>query len=285
MGGGNRRSASTAAHEDPYATLNDRFLSFERDHDLFELTVADGIPVWERVRFRTHRAVVETKNLHGQAHTEPGPAPLRRLGNVVSTVVGHNPLRADGDVLFWGHRRRKPRGGEWWDIYCNALIEALDADTAYLERPHVDRHLAPARTDDVRYLDPMQYLAYGLPRVGVVDSGFSAGDRSRLTEVEALLGERLDVADPVEMRGAVPDRGRSRPARTPRQRRPRRRQRRSQRPTPPRTDIRGPIDGRADDARSEQAVRTPECRRWSRAVVPAPLPAGCRGGTPSGRRR
>jgi len=134
--------------------VTDALLDAEADLDLLERTI-DGVHYWERVRFGIHRELRQELGLIGQPHTKSERSKLVTLGNALRSLVVESPFLAPSDdVLVYGHSRRKQLDdGLWWDIYCDPIVEALEADCTRMELPHEGKHLAPARTDDLRHLD------------------------------------------------------------------------------------------------------------------------------------
>lgn len=182
------------------AEVTERFLALERERDLLERRVG-GVPVWERVRFDVHRALLRELGLAGQAHDPDQGTTLSRLGLLLRNLVHRNPFLAPPrDTLVWGHERRKQVDGEWWDVYVDPLVEGLDADWVHVESPHADGHPTPARTDGLRYLDVVEYAPGILERLPVGGVSLSSDERAWLDGVEAVFEAEFGVRPPVRER-------------------------------------------------------------------------------------
>ncbi|WP_276253302.1 hypothetical protein [Halomontanus rarus] len=139
------------------------FLSIEEDLDLFGATI-DGIRFWERVRYSIYRRTLTKSGIWGKAHSELETSMshfARRVQFLIGNVFNRNPFLASShEFLFWGHERRKrEEDGMWWDIYCDPIHEELGLDYLHMERPHLDRHLQPAQTKNLRYFDLLDAIA------------------------------------------------------------------------------------------------------------------------------
>ena len=191
-----------------FTDVTERLLDLEADLDLLDLEVG-GVPFWERVRFDINRTLMEELDVLSQAHTHVNPSYGEALYKLVRNLFVGNPLLApEADLLFWGHERRKQlEDGLWWDIYCDPVLERLDDEWVYLEREHEGGHLAPARTDQVYYLDWINY-ASRLPSKLLPGSFTSASlllspaERDTLDRIDAEIADRFGVAVDVEERVA-----------------------------------------------------------------------------------
>lgn len=185
--------------------IHSEFLDLESEYELFDRRL-DGVPVWERVRFEIYRKVLYG-TVWEQAHTRSGSSPSdfgRRLWLGLRNVAFRNPfLAGEHEFLFLGHERRKRQDdGTWWDVYCDPLYAALDLDYLHLERPHLDRHFTPARTDNLRYLDSI-LVGSGLLRRAIERSGATALGKTRDarafhevgTELESRFGVEVNVPE------------------------------------------------------------------------------------------
>lgn len=137
-----------------------KFEQFEAENGLFSIRVNE-VAVWERIRFDVFREI-QRQNGMGEAHTglnydiedylRGGLLWLRNL------FVRNPFLAGEHDVLFVGHQRRKLQSdGYWWDIYCDPIHEATELDYVHLEYPHYLSHYQPAKTENLRYLELIDY--------------------------------------------------------------------------------------------------------------------------------
>ena len=139
---------------------SNRFESFESRHSLFELHV-DNIPIWERVRHQVFRKIKQ-QNGTGQAHTRIKQTPrkyIKRAWLDLKNILYKNPfLSSKHRYLFIGHPRRKKRqDGNWWDIYCDPIHNESDFDYIHLEPHHLLEHRQPSQTENIRYLDTIDF--------------------------------------------------------------------------------------------------------------------------------
>jgi len=137
--------------------VHTRFLELETECELFDLR-AEGIPVWERIRFDVNRKLMQEIGLIGSASdisSTKSTHPLERARSFGEAMTTHNPyLYGNVDVLCWGLPRRKQQDdGSWWDLYFDPLYERLDFDYLHVEEPYLGTHRNPAKTDQLAYLD------------------------------------------------------------------------------------------------------------------------------------
>ncbi|MEM4780532.1 MAG: hypothetical protein QXG03_03075, partial [Halalkalicoccus sp.] len=130
----------------------------ESDLDLLSRRI-DGVRFWERVRFAVHRELLREATGLGRAHSESAlrRARARKLAGLLRHSLVGNPFLADpAEIAVINHPRRSRReDGLWWDIYTDPIVERLDSETLTLERPYDHAHKRPARTESIRYLDPV----------------------------------------------------------------------------------------------------------------------------------
>jgi hypothetical protein len=185
--------------------VTDVVLTLETELDLFDRTI-NGVRYWERVRFDIHREIRRDLGMIEQAQPTVDRSRFVGLQRMLRSLLGNNPFFApSNDVLVYGHERRKRSGdGTWWDIYCDPVIEALEEDCTYIERPYEGGHLTPARTDGVWHLDfvtsapliPLQFTS--------IDVLLSDDDIASLKRIErrfrAETGVRPNLVDLVGRR-------------------------------------------------------------------------------------
>lgn len=181
-----------------YRDLYDRFLAIEADLDPFALEV-DGVPVWERVRLPIFRELLQQQGEWGQEIQELAKTPSNLLKGaylLARNVVRRNPFLANSrDLLFWGFERRKRlEDDRHWDLFCDPLYEAVDADYLHVEVPHRNGHLRPAKTRRLRYLDLVEYGGTAIRGAGLADVAISADVRDDLEAVADRLAAAFDVS-------------------------------------------------------------------------------------------
>ncbi|WP_237561653.1 hypothetical protein [Halorubrum halophilum] len=171
------------------------YKEFEKTLDLFSIHV-DRIPIWERIRFDVFREI-DRKNGRGQAHTESGGVKdyLHGFSMWLKNAVYRNPYFADEhNFLFFGHQRRKlEEDGYWWDLYCDPIHEQSNFDYIHMETPHLLSHRSPAKTENLRYLDLIEYGGTLQRKLGLRSPSLPDDVASRLREAEAEIRRRFDV--------------------------------------------------------------------------------------------
>jgi hypothetical protein len=184
------------------AAVSDWLLEVETELDLLDRT-CDGVHYWERVRFGVHRALCRAVGVVGRAHgtADRSLAGWATLG-AKNLFVGNPLVAPDRELLVWGHERRKKRDGEWWDVYCDPILEGVaGTDYAYLERAHEGEHLRPARTDGIRNVDFVSVLAGGVGRFGPPGLVVDAETERTIRAVEGRIADAFGVE--VDVREAV----------------------------------------------------------------------------------
>lgn len=178
--------------------ISDRetFETIETELDLFSLTV-DDIPIWERVRFNVFREITRQRG-HGQAHTRIDSDlsdHLRGIGLWLRNAIYRNPYFAgEHDVLFFGHNRRKLEAdGYWWDIYCDPVHEEGDLDYVHFESPRRLTHKTPAKTENLRYLELLDFTGTLQRKLGLRKPDIPEVVVDRLKEAEAAIKKELDA--------------------------------------------------------------------------------------------
>lgn len=164
-----------------------------------------GVPLWERLRFRTHNHLLQELTEFDVAHDPPREnRPLRRLHREIIPQLRRNPFRSEpADLLVFGHPRRKLEpDGLWWDIYTDPLLEDIPWDYLSLEVPLRRGHLTPARTPNLRYIDPSVLadpwgvLKTGTPRRTSEQALLSAEEHAEADRFEDALSREFGVHVP-----------------------------------------------------------------------------------------
>ncbi len=180
--------------ERTFRSAHEAFLELEADLDLFNWLI-DDVPVWERIRFDVNKRILEATGLLGAAHERGSNGSTgAAVGDILRSISTHNPyFTPDADVLFFTHPRRKRLDdGKWWNVRCDPVIERLGCDIAVLESGREHGHRRPARTHQLRYLDPIERLA-DLRRRFAADWEFATRDAERIERLEAAIRERFEV--------------------------------------------------------------------------------------------
>jgi hypothetical protein len=174
----------------------DQFRSFEIEHDLFDLRI-DGVPIWERTRFSVFRTIRQQNEIgQAQSSIEKSFSDYVRGGMLLlKNLFYRNPyLAKDSDLIFYGHQRRKKQlDGYWWDLYCDPIHESCDYDYVHFEHPHLLKHCQPAKTDQLRYLDLIQFAGTIQRLANLKQPKISSTKKDELTKVQTELQRQFDA--------------------------------------------------------------------------------------------
>lgn len=201
------------AREGEYETCLQEFLEFEQEYDVSSIEVA-GIPIWERIRISCFKHIVKRYNLFNRPHTKVdknNPLNYIRGGyKLAKSMMIKNPFFAsESDFFFIGSPRRKPHhDGFQWDLYCDPILENLDLDYIYTEPPYRFSHRTPAKTKNIKYLDPITYLSVLQQELGLAKCELTEEEKRTLIELEEGISERFGVS--VDLYGIVREKLRER---------------------------------------------------------------------------
>lgn len=179
------------------AQVHTKFLELESDLELFDLCL-DGVPVWERVRFRINRRLLQRLNLIGSAGPDrsiENRVTPERVRNVFEGLTLKNPfLTRSTDVLVWGLPRRKQlQDGRYWDLYCDPIYEWLDLDYLHIEEPYRGKHRRPAKTTNIAYLDVLSLLERGSAWSNGLNVRLGESVTRRLRTLKSTISEEFGV--------------------------------------------------------------------------------------------
>jgi hypothetical protein len=188
-----------------FKDVHDRFLRLEAELGLFDLSV-DGTPLWERVRFGAGRQVFTNTLDFGTAHSSISFDPSDYFQGIASWAKNwfvRNPFLADEhELLFYGHpRRQQLDDGYWWDIYCDPLYQESEFDYYHVEEPYLNDHARPAKTENLGYLDVIEYTSTLLRKLGLVDVDIPSTTVERIRDAEAAFATEFAVE--VDLLGEV----------------------------------------------------------------------------------
>jgi hypothetical protein len=120
---------------------------------------------------------------------------------LLRNTVFRNPLFADQhDYLFFTNGRRKLQDdGYWWNLYTDPIHTEGDLDYLHVETDYNMKHYTPARTDNLRYIDFLQYTDALKRRLGLVTVKLDQETKTALEavteEFEKRLGVTVDLAE------------------------------------------------------------------------------------------
>jgi hypothetical protein len=197
-----------ADDERPYDQTYREFTAIEAEIDLFDVTV-DDVSVWERLRWRVFRSVLEQRGILNQSQTrKDGDSKFRQrlamLGALGRNLVVRNPfVVGHHDVMVIGHQRRKQQpDGTWIDIYCDPIYDSADLDYVHFEPLYGNTHFTPAVTDRLRYLDLIEVCGKLLENT-VASVTLDEDEAETLNEASRTLSTRLDCE--IDLRSRVED--------------------------------------------------------------------------------
>lgn len=192
--------SSSAGEFSTISDVSTRLFQVELDHGFFDEYMHE-VPIWERIRFDVHNEILVSLDITGQPHADHRISKGTALYKLCRNLAVKNPLFSDpSELLFWGHERRKRReDGYWMDLFCDPIIEVMNESFTYLEQLHEGTHLTPAVTDNMRYLDFIQYAPHVFRQFGAHKQLLSESDRETLRTMEAAIesvfGTALDLVE------------------------------------------------------------------------------------------
>ena len=168
----------------------------ENELNLFSIQV-NQVPIWERIRFKIFREINQDKD-QGQAHTQTGTGLSEHLKGITlwlkNTIHRNSYFAGEHDFLFWGHQRRKlEEDGYWWDIYCDPIHEQTELDYVHMEAPYLLSHRSPAKTQQLRYLDFIQFTGTLQRKFGLRSPSIPDDVIKRLHEAEEEIQRRFEA--------------------------------------------------------------------------------------------
>jgi len=175
-----------------------QLLDLEDDFDLFGQTI-DGVYFWERIRKKVSRKIyyvnkTGTEKSSGQRLSKREEY-FRAARNVSKNLAIRNPYFAsNADVLVFGNERRKKLDdGLWWDIIADPLLEQMDRSWVMFEKPRLHEHKTPAKTENLRYLDLVNYSPKVLQELNLARYELESSDKLLLNKLEREINSRFGV--------------------------------------------------------------------------------------------
>jgi len=177
----------------------EKILKFEQELDLFELQIKD-VYVWERIRHKIYKKICHQKNVGGE--TTPyvqnkWKTYYKALKNILKNFVWKNPYRTkNADIFFYGYsRREKLHDGKYWDIVSDPILNELNDDYVLYEKPRLDSHDIPAKTENIRYWDLIHYLPKLNRELGRGKISISEIEKQKLDNLNNQLNNWFNVRD------------------------------------------------------------------------------------------
>lgn len=180
-----------------------KFHEIEDKLDLFSKKI-NKLYFWERIRFTIFKQTLEKFGIIDRGYRRHQSIQLKnylKFGvQTLRNFIFNNPLfSSQKEILFLGHERRKLReDGKWWDIYCDPIIENLNQSYLLVEYFYRFKHLRPAKTTNIRYLDFI-FTIFTIRRIFRLNKVvFSDVERKLLLEIQNELYLKFDVEISVE---------------------------------------------------------------------------------------
>lgn len=140
--------------------ITKHFLEMEDSNKLFDRAIGN-FKYWIYIRNDLYGLLRIREGLEYQNAKRRSSLRGIAVGQIIDDVVFKNPLliAQPSDILFVGFPDRQMIGNEYWDIYLDPLADLFDS-TAFLEMwvPR-QKHLKPARSKNVYYMDLLQVLS------------------------------------------------------------------------------------------------------------------------------
>lgn len=187
-------------------TIVSKLLEIEDDLELFNHKI-DGVYFWERIRFQVYIMIKLKSGLIGQIHTTIEPTIFTRSKQIFSSfknIIFKNPYFSPRkNILFLGSPRRKlGLDQKWHDIYCDPIIEHLNDNYIYLEKPYLGQHLSPPATEHIYYLDFSLFIAAVLRKCKMVNVKLSYSEIDLIMKIkrkiDTVFNLNLDVINIVK---------------------------------------------------------------------------------------
>jgi hypothetical protein len=182
-----------------FKDIVEKIFQMEEELDLFNKKI-DGVYFWELVRFKVVSEIAQKTGIYGQAHTKldfNSKSVGKYILNALSNIFNKNPfLSPKSDLLFIGHPRRKLlENGFWWDIYCDPIIENLKSryKCLLLEKPIFNKHLSPAKTENICYLDLALFSSSILWRIKLINTRINKNDKLILRQLERQIQRKFAI--------------------------------------------------------------------------------------------
>ena len=175
--------------------LNAAFLEIEAD--LFSIE-PKGIPIWEWMRCGVYRDLLTKKGISGEAHSsvEMDLSSYFRGGYLfLRNIVRRNPyFSGTSDFLFYGNPRRKLQSdGFWWDLYCDPIHAECSFDYLQIESNYNLEHYTPSKTENLDYLDIINYADFLKRQLGLVDVALDQESRKTFDIASQEFSSYFDV--------------------------------------------------------------------------------------------
>lgn len=140
----------------------DDFLTFEKENNLFDITIRE-FKYWHYIRFSLYSEIIRQKENLGQAHTnlkkEKYSKRVFLKFKQIPNFLLKNPIYflRKKELLILNHSRRVKNGDYYDCLYTDLLIKNLKSSYYVFEKPILEKHFFPIRTQSIRYLDYINF--------------------------------------------------------------------------------------------------------------------------------
>lgn len=136
----------------------DKFIEFEKKKELFNIEINDFY-YWHYMRKAVYDEILNKKMSIGKSHVSHSSKSylfrfLLKLKQIPNWIKKNptNFLR-NKSILVFNHSRRVKNGDHFECVYTDSLLHSIESSYYVLEHPHLEEHFKPAATDNLRYLD------------------------------------------------------------------------------------------------------------------------------------
>ncbi len=169
----------------------DKFLWFEEENG-YLLDDMKGFHYWAYMRWAVYsrlQSVIFEEFDHVKKRKE-----IADVFSVMKNIVWHSKVRKDNaDILFLCHERRVLADGKYEDIYTDKLADMLECNVLSCEYPFYWRHMEPAYTDEIVYLDFIRLYASVSRKIKRVPAEASDFMERKAAEIDMRIRELFHV--------------------------------------------------------------------------------------------
>lgn len=173
------------------------FLDFEKENNLINWKL-DGIPIWELIRMEVF--IKLRSNFISSNINITDKEPLKIISGAKEFILNYfsrNPFRVRKkyNYLILNHSRRKRNAETYVDIYTDSFLKYLrTSDYIVLERFNNLSHLKPTSTNNLHYLDTIEFPSRFISQLPY---GLSQND---IEKINSLMLEKWGIEDVLDIR-------------------------------------------------------------------------------------
>jgi len=176
------------------------FLIFEKENDLINWTIKN-IPIWELIRINIFDKL--TSNFIPGSIEVTDRAPKKIINGTREFLVNSlskTPFKINKEYnfLILNHSRRKWNGEIYEDIYTDYFLNKLQhTDYVVLERFNNLSHLKPATTNNLYYLDIVEFPARFISKIPI---SVSLDEIENINRINQLIKVKWGITDIIDIR-------------------------------------------------------------------------------------